>query len=689
MKHLRQSYVIVLLVVLVASLSSGAAWAQPADAAMATQPTDGVTINKTAPASVAPGGQVTYTLRLVNEGEETLNGVTVWDKLPDYTTFVNADEGGNVDQDGYVVWRNQPEIPPGYQLTLHFTVQAPNQGGVMLLNNDYGASFNEVWQVTGDVAVETEVTGGGGGGGMEVDTNFRPNPNGFGFKNWGGGAYDESTDLSPAMLIRLFGANNVCQAGSTANDCVLNAAAREWRDKEIEGMRNGHCAGFTNASIRYFQGFDQPQDLGGSSVFSLPDSDPVRDHISGWATVQGLAPADGSPDGWIVTYGDKTPNEVLNIIRQHMQQKPNEPLYLGFRQEGVGGHAVLPYAISDQGNGIYWLYIYDNNFPDAERYLIFDTNQNTWLYNFAALNPGEQQGAWQGNAQTKTLRLREGGALNQSRWGCPFCQGGGLTASGEQAAPRVEFQMIGLGKVLIVDQQGRKIGWDFQQHREVNQISGSDVEEIDGGTGVEVPPIYNLPLANSTVPYTVYVSGDTLDDPVDADLMMTGPGFAVGLEYLQINPGHDLLMTMRPDGRQITFNASEEGTFGPDIFLALDPDPNGDSYIFEIGGFVLSSFKTVTATLDLQHGLLYFEDDDGGADTYALAVTRIRPNGEVEYYANDGVTLGGNSDAAMNFGAWNGDGAMTFNIDGHNVNYGNEGGATHRVFLPQMRWRKH
>ncbi|MEZ4658156.1 MAG: hypothetical protein R2911_11330 [Caldilineaceae bacterium] len=525
------------------------------------------------------------------------------------------------------------------------------------------------------------------GGQFTVDSGFRPNPQGYAFENWGGQLYDNSTDLNAASLIRLFGAANVCQVGTTANDCVLTAAARKWREEQLQGMYNGHCAGFAATSQRFFAGYDLVGNYQSdtASVFDLQPSEAVRNHIAEWATVQSLTPANGNSDGWLVQYGDGTkPSQVLSLIHAQLQNNPNELFYLGIRMEGQGGHAVNPYAIANKGNGIYWLYVYDNNWPGAERYLIFDTNQETWLYNFGAINPGQAQGAWWGDAQTGTLRLRSATVLNSGGWVCPFCGQAEPNPGQTPVDYQVQFQMFGAGKMLIVDQQGRMVGWDFNNSQYVNQISDSSVDQIDNGTGVQLPPIYTLPATDSPDPYIVYFSGDTLSEVVDADLMMAAPGFVVGLEYVQINPGHDLLTTISPDGRQITFNASEEGTYAPDIYFALEPDANGDSYLFGVGGFTLSSLKTVTVTLDFENGLLYFNDDDGAADVYAILVVRIRADGEVEYFMNESVMLDAESDAAMNYGAWDGENAMPIIIDGETQNFDNEQTSVN-VYLPLVK----
>src|SRR5438876_4044566 len=54
--------------------------------------------------------------------------------------------------------------------------------------------------------------------------DFTPKPNGFGFPNWGG-EEDASNDLGPADMIDLFGAEGVCESGSTAADCQLTEPA--------------------------------------------------------------------------------------------------------------------------------------------------------------------------------------------------------------------------------------------------------------------------------------------------------------------------------------------------------------------------------------------------------------------------------------------------------------------------------
>ncbi|HWW76164.1 MAG TPA: hypothetical protein VNZ44_12250, partial [Pyrinomonadaceae bacterium] len=82
---------------------------------------------------------------------------------------------------------------------------------------------------------------------------FDPKVNGFGFRNFGENPdYDE--DLTADDLIRMFGAENVCIEGTTAKDCVLYETAERWIEESVEKMNNGHCDGFSVASLRMFVG---------------------------------------------------------------------------------------------------------------------------------------------------------------------------------------------------------------------------------------------------------------------------------------------------------------------------------------------------------------------------------------------------------------------------------------------------
>lgn len=523
-------------------------------------------------------------------------------------------------------------------------------------------------------------------GNFETMNTFRPKPWGYNFANWGKDKYDASTDLDPATLIRMFGANTVCQSGNTAQDCVLKTTAQKWRNEWLTIANGGHCYGLAASSQLFFAGLDNASTYqsGAAQTYDLDANAAVRNHITELFVTQGLSPADGSSAQSIGS--DKKPSEILNLIRTQLKDKPNDPYVLSFFY-GKLGHAVTPFAIQDRGNGIFWLHIYDNNWPTDDRYIVFDVNQETWLYGFGATNPAEPSGAWTGNAQTKSMSLRPTSAHKPANWACPFCNGQ-VNASSAQANPTVAFNLTGEGQLLVMNQQQQAAGWDFNQHQFVNTITGSEIVPVIGGLGHAQSPLIRLPALSSTVPYTIYASGDTLTHTVTSNLLMVGPGYTVGVDQLTLNPQQNLLMTIRPDGRQITFKADAAGVFTPTIYLATDQTANG-SYLFDVGGVKLSAGKTVTVTLDLTKNQLNFQDSNQGADAYQMSLLRITPTGEQQTFKADNVTLpDGAKGGAMEFNNWDGHGAMDFTINDQPKQIDNQqtneqpNGQPNQVFLP-------
>src|SRR4029453_10179144 len=132
-----------------------------------------------------------------------------------------------------------------------------------------------------------------------------------------------------------------------------------------------------------------------------------------------------------------------------------------YKRDRTGGHAITPYAVEDRGNGVYWIMVYDNNYPGAARSIEVDTTKDTWRYS-GSTNPAEPADEYEGDAETKTLEL----APITPRLGqrdCPFSDapapahaGGGLFASLSQAAtPQYnEIWLEGGADLLISDTEG-------------------------------------------------------------------------------------------------------------------------------------------------------------------------------------------------------------------------------------------
>jgi uncharacterized repeat protein (TIGR01451 family) len=120
----------------------------------------GLSISKTAPATVPSGSNLTYTINYSNTGGTDVNNVIIRDPVPAGTTFVSATGGGSL-SGNEVVW-NIGTVPAGtVNQTVTFTVNVTATGGT-IQNVNYTIEGTGVPPIAGP-PVFTTVTGGGGG----------------------------------------------------------------------------------------------------------------------------------------------------------------------------------------------------------------------------------------------------------------------------------------------------------------------------------------------------------------------------------------------------------------------------------------------------------------------------------------------------------------------------------------------
>ena len=538
-------------------------------------------------------------------------------------------------------------------------------------------------------------------GEMIASIGFDPNVNGFGFRNFGKNPdYDE--DLTADDMIRMFGADNVCIEGTTAKDCVLYETAARWIDEALEKMNNGHCDGFSVASLRMFvgkafKGRKTPADFqhGAVNLFDLEKNQVTSNYVSYYQTLTFLK------ETYIFRTPTfkKKPSEILTMIEDAMESKKElYTLEVWMREDGkmTRGHSILPIAIEDMGDDIYRIHVYDNNYPGQTKYVIVNTRTETWRYH-TANNPAETARDYVGGATTNTLGLKRLSDRSRARYECPFCDEDDARASDNDdavnnspkpftfmnasytlnAAPQTKrptpepatltFSSSGDVDLLISDGSGKRIGYDAAKKVTVNEIPGAIENVITGDGETNTPPDYIVPInpANKK-PYRINVHGT--DSEYMADLQIFGAGFVVGFADMSVDKGESLNMTVSQDGRELTFTASADGET-PSIYISTDSGDKKPSYEFEIGGITLVGGKTMTVRLDLEKGLIYFKDDDGNPDKYDVKISRTNPDGKVDVFDEYDMDVGKENNYVLNFGAWDGKGTICVKDDANEANF--------------------
>jgi hypothetical protein len=545
-------------------------------------------------------------------------------------------------------------------------------------------------------------------GNVVAKIDFDPKIHGFGFENYTNSNHNWQDDLGAADMIKLFGADKVCKEGTTAADCVLNAATREWMMKQLEGMNGGHCEGMAVTALRFFRqqqfnGKAKPADFqsGAAETFKLKLDQPIENYIAYYFVTQML---DEVSNPTQQTRGGG-PAGIVDLLVENFQKDSPDLYALGIYKfengEKKDGHAITPIGVEDMGEGLFRIHVYDNNYVGEVRYVEVDKNKNTWKYR-TATNPNEAADDYIGDAATQTLEI----TLNSWRepngfFVAPFANNAESeetvveteeqksdaenTDDGEQeqneiqakgdyfprsqlmrrAAPaqndEVEFAFNGEGSILITDASGKRVGFDVKAKKFINELK-ADVIAQKGGKGKDIPPVYQLPYNKEGKPYTVQISGKDLKRETDGDLYITGPGYSVGFEGILLDPNETLTMTVSPDGRELSFTSSADGET-PEVYFAIDPNPNSASYIFEIDGMEIEAGKTVFAKLDTRTGKLDFKDNDGSEDQYDVRMFRINPDGTEEEYIQNDLETGKSDNYEMEFGKWDGKSPLCFKDD--------------------------
>lgn len=479
-----------------------------------------------------------------------------------------------------------------------------------------------------------------------ADTGFRPQVQGFSFPNYG----DElpAGNLTIAEVRSMFG-EGVC-AQIKGDTCVPTPAAQMWIDEMNAAMAGGHCEGFAVLSLRFLAGqadagqFDPTAAMG----FELDPSDTaaLRQIAADWTT-QAIEPV-ASITGEIRQ--NSTPNDILDRLFRAMRS--GDELYtLGIYSE-EGGHAVTPIAIGDQGGGVYRVYVYDNNYPGESKYVEFDTGANAWTYSLAALNPAEDSAPWSGDAETFSLDLTPLSSRDPSLYVCPICDGEPV-AAGEGTIRTIGFserpagaagrdtQVIarGSGRVRITNPQGE-------------EIAGVKPARPKGALFNRNAPWFFVPAGTD---YRVVFGGEGGDERI-TNVVMFRPAFAVSLGNLASGQEQSIQF----EGDESRFNFTSGGDEQPSVAMAVDLD--GSSYFFVVNGADLADGESLDFGVDPDTGRMSFNDSDGETGAFDLIVMRIDDDG-ISTFAYADLEVGPDGEMVLDFGEWDGEGAMPAGMD--------------------------
>jgi hypothetical protein len=478
--------------------------------------------------------------------------------------------------------------------------------------------------------------------GTLADAGFRPDPNGFTFQNYGDSLPDGTvpTNLTVADVRTMFG-DSVC-ASDVFGRCTLNPQAQAWLDSTNNAMAGGHCFGFSVSAELLWQQKLKVTKFGAPDTQSLTidDNQTLQRQIAyDWA-LQVL----NSVQSKRIT---GTPNEILAKLRQFLTHNPSDTYTVAiWKSDGTGGHAVTPYQVVNKGHGQYLVLIYDNNWPNTNRAISFNTKADTWSYN-AAINPNAPGELYQGDAKTKTISLfpTSPGLGTQK---CPFCgkvpSTGALGATTGSEEIYLEGGLTNRANLVVTDQAGRQLG--TVNGALVDQIPGASFSPvISSSTWTnQITPYFFVP-ANGT--YHLRLDGSAMTGPDTETLGIIGPNSSVSVDNVVVRPGDRETLTVAPNATKVSYTVSRPQT----STVAVGVSNKQADYSFVVGGVSSQSGATTTLSLPAEAGNLGVSTGGTLPSKVNLTMTRETPQGN-EVFSHRNIDLAGGDSGQLQFGNW-------------------------------------
>ena len=501
-------------------------------------------------------------------------------------------------------------------------------------------------------------------GSIVANDGFDPAQNGYGFANYGTNGPDGTstvTNMNPQSMQTLFG-NSVC-ADPSASTCSLTPEAKAWMDQVNNSSGGGHCYGFSVSSLLFWKGTIKPSDFGASSTPQLTfnGNNALQSQIATNFAFQFLP--------WVKSqWLTGTPTQVLNSLKQALSpDNPETYTLVIFKKDGTGGHAITPYGIEDNGNGLFHILVYDNNWPGVTRAVTVDTNANTWSYD-ASINPNEAAEHYDGDSNTKSLILAPTtpGVSSQS---FPNGNTNASNASSGATGTAGTFQLAAFSAqnspsnptldqiyldgsdtnhshLLITNSAGQKVGYDGGQL--VNTIPGAQIEHTAStqNWNESLEPTYYVPDGSM---YTISVNGSTLTqaDPGE-DVGFIAPNYDLEVDNLNVSPGEHDTITVSPDDSNVTFSSTKSeaphfvfglSTSAADFSLDIKAAADGANGSYHMG--LASDGKSMTLDTGQSAGTYGFDLERDDAST-----------GNVNNFTHSGISLGAGDNIKINYGSW-------------------------------------
>ena len=218
---------------------------------------------------------------------------------------------------------------------------------------------------------------------------FDVSADGWGFQNY---VVADDSQFQISDAVALFGAEAVCV--DSEGDCVATATATEWISMVAASMTGGICEGMTVGGLDRF--------LVGDSVptSSIGLTDELHRYLTRLYATQFLGDVIDETSRW----RERSVSEIVTELKAALTDRNHEQYTLGLYTKG-GGHSVLPHAVAVESDGYGLISVYDPNWPNQQRYVEVDIENDLWRFSYESPDPGADPAPWTGGNGTLDLTL--------------------------------------------------------------------------------------------------------------------------------------------------------------------------------------------------------------------------------------------------------------------------------------------
>lgn len=411
------------------------------------------------------------------------------------------------------------------------------------------------------------------------------------------------------LLWELFEPRDLCMGSQDEEDCPIKPAAIKWIDNQIKSMANGVCEGMIVATLAFWKAQQEEEDLLAESLLDFDldsyleaeDNNPGYVEEEDWVEDYSLRAVE--EEEWVedvVMYGftsqlvdsvalaaaasrKEAPSalhkKIYNSIASYEKgiRGPDVQLYtIGMYRVVKGdlkkGHSVMPYKVTDEGKGVFRVYVYDANHPNDDT-LYIEFNGDRWTY-----GPQKLSDDTPGRLELTPWLVRN---FHKERYfACPYC------APPNPLKAPTEVWLAGEGELTIRNTAGVILaGYDSDNDKYV-ESSAVNQTPFKGGLDEDVPDLYQLPASETGYQITAYDPFKFNETGETTDLVLSNAGISVFIEELDLAQMAQNALTVSVKNTAagplvwIRIDGGQSGVSIPSVVLVEDSDEA--SYEFEL-----------------------------------------------------------------------------------------------------------